>query len=160
MKRITVDAVFAAVSPAPGGCLMDNARPAVFLDRDGTMVHDVGYLSRREDLRWFPCTIDAIRLLNRAGFLVFVTTNQGGIGLGFCTEDFVREVHDEMSAFVAASGGRVDGWFFCPHHPNAIDERLQIACECRKPKPGMIQQAADRFAIDLGAFVRRRRQAG
>jgi D-glycero-D-manno-heptose 1,7-bisphosphate phosphatase len=124
-------------------------RPAVFLDRDGTMVHDVGYLSRREDLKWFPYTIDAIRLLNRARFLVFVTTNQGGIALGFCSEAFVREVHDEMSAFVAASGGRVDGWYFCPHHPLALEERFKVDCECRKPRAGMIQQAAGRFEIDL-----------
>ncbi|HYN08289.1 MAG TPA: HAD family hydrolase [Vicinamibacterales bacterium] len=129
-------------------------RPAVFLDRDGTMVHDVGYLSRREDLKWFPYTIDAIRLLNRAGFLVFVTTNQGGIALGFCTETFVREVHDEMSAFVAVSGGRVDGWFFCPHHPLARDERLKVNCDCRKPRPGMIHQATEQFEIDLAhSFV-------
>ena len=124
-------------------------RPAVFLDRDGTMVHDVGYLSRREDLRWYPFTIDAIRLLNRAGFLVFVVTNQGGIALGFATETFVHQTHEEMTAFAAAAGARIDGWFFCPHHPMARDERLKIDCDCRKPRPGMIREAGKRFAIDL-----------
>jgi D-glycero-D-manno-heptose 1,7-bisphosphate phosphatase len=131
-----------------------SAQPAVFLDRDGTMVRDVGYLSRREDLHWLPYTIDAIRLLNRAGFLVFVITNQGGIALGFCTEAFVRETHDEMSAFIAAAGGRVDGWFFCPHHPLARDRGVRVECECRKPKTGMIRQASEQFAIDLArSFV-------
>jgi D-glycero-D-manno-heptose 1,7-bisphosphate phosphatase len=125
-------------------------RAAVFLDRDGTMVHDVGYLSRREDLAWFPWTVDAIRILNRAGFLVLVTTNQGGIGLGYLTEAFLRGLHDEMQGVLEAAGARVDGWFFCPHHPQAATEELRIACACRKPRPGMIHQAMERFEIDLG----------
>jgi D-glycero-D-manno-heptose 1,7-bisphosphate phosphatase len=124
-------------------------RPAVFLDRDGTMIQDVGYLSRREDLQWYPWTIDAIRILNRAGFLVCVTTNQGGIGLGFYDEGFVRDLHQEMSTTVSASGGVVDGWYYCPHYPSAVIERLRIECDCRKPKPGMIRQAASDMPIDL-----------
>ena len=125
------------------------ARPAVFLDRDGTMIHDVGYLSRIEDLRWYSFGIDAIRLLNRAGFAVFVTTNQGGIALGFCDEAFVKKTHEVMSKDVATSGGHIDGWFYCPHHPLAVDESLRIDCDCRKPRPGMIHQAAARFDLDL-----------
>jgi D-glycero-D-manno-heptose 1,7-bisphosphate phosphatase len=124
-------------------------RPAVFLDRDGTMVHDVGYLSRHEDIRWFPWTLDAIRLLTRADFHVCVTTNQGGIGLGFYTEAFLRSVHERMDADVRAAGGRIDGWFHCPHHPNARIAELRITCDCRKPGPGMIRQAAATLAIDL-----------
>ena len=87
MKRISVDRVRRRRGTPRRAAARDCMRPAVFLDRDGTMIHDVGYLSRLEDLRWFPWTVDAIRLLNRAGFLVCVTTNQGGIGLGFYTED-------------------------------------------------------------------------
>jgi D-glycero-D-manno-heptose 1,7-bisphosphate phosphatase len=129
-------------------------RPAVFLDRDGTMVRDVGYLSRLEDLEWFPYTIDAIRLLNRAGFLVFVTTNQGGVGLGFYPEAFVRQAHAEMAATLAAAGGHVDGWYYCPHHPRARIEALRLACDCRKPGVGMVRQAQQQFAIDLArSFV-------
>jgi D-glycero-D-manno-heptose 1,7-bisphosphate phosphatase len=101
-------------------------RPAVFLDRDGTMIRDVGYLSRREDLEWFPWTLDAIRLLNRAGYAVVVVTNQGGIGLGLYQEDFVRGIHEEMAAAVADSGGRVDGWYYCPHHPQATIAPLRM----------------------------------
>ncbi|HKW01787.1 MAG TPA: HAD family hydrolase [Vicinamibacterales bacterium] len=129
-------------------------RPAVFLDRDGTMVRDVGYLSRLEDLHWFPYTVDAVRLLNRAGFLVFVTTNQGGVGLGFYPEAFVRQTHEEMAAYITAGGGRVDGWYYCPHHPRATIESLRVDCDCRKPAPGMVRQAQQRFAIDLArSFV-------
>jgi len=121
----------------------------VFLDRDGTMVHDVGYLSRLEDLQWFPWTIEAVRLLHRAGFLVCVTTNQSGIALGFCTDAFVRRVHEEMSAAIEAAGARIDGWFYCPHHPQAAIDALRTDCECRKPRPGLVRQAQERFDIDL-----------
>jgi D-glycero-D-manno-heptose 1,7-bisphosphate phosphatase len=123
--------------------------PAVFLDRDGTMVHDVGYLSHMRDLEWYPWTIDAVRLLNRAGFLVFVTTNQGGIALGFFPERFVGEVHEEMAGRIARAGGRVDAWFYCPHHPQAVVEALRVDCDCRKPEPGMIRRAQQQFEIDL-----------
>jgi D-glycero-D-manno-heptose 1,7-bisphosphate phosphatase len=124
-------------------------RQAVFLDRDGTMIHDRGYLRRLEDLQWFPWSIDAIRMLNRAGFAVCVTTNQGGIGKGLYNEGFVERTHAEMSATLAASGGHIDGWFYCPHHPRAVEPALRVECDCRKPKPGMIHQAAKRFDLDL-----------
>jgi D-glycero-D-manno-heptose 1,7-bisphosphate phosphatase len=128
--------------------------PAVFLDRDGTMVHDTGYLSRLDELRWYPYTIDAIRLLKRAGFLVFVTTNQGGVGLGFYPEAFVSEVHDIMAATLESAGTQVDGWFYCPHHPRAAIEALRVECECRKPRAGMIRQAQALHPIDLSrSFV-------
>ena len=129
-------------------------RSAVFLDRDGTMVRDVGYLGRLEDLEWFPWTLDALRLLNRAGFLVFVTTNQGGVGLGYYPEAFVHETHQTMSTVIQAAGARVDGWFYCPHHPRAQTEALRVACDCRKPGPGMVRQAQQKFAIELAqSFV-------
>jgi D-glycero-D-manno-heptose 1,7-bisphosphate phosphatase len=123
-------------------------RPAVFLDRDGTMIKEVGYLSRLDDLQWFPWTSDAIRLLNRAGFVVCVTTNQGGIGLGLYTETFVTDLHARMAATVEKGGARIDGWFYCPHHPSALIEALRVDCECRKPRAGMIDQAVERFGLD------------
>src|SRR5262245_15442054 len=129
-------------------------RAAVFLDRDGTMIHDADYLSRLEDLRWFPWTIDAVRALNRAGFAVCVTSNQGGVGLGKYTEAFVQHVHDQMTEALDAAGARVDGWFYCPHHPKAIIDALRIDCDCRKPKPGMVRQAQQQFDLDLArSFV-------
>jgi len=126
-----------------------SGRPAVFLDRDGTMIHDAHYLRRLEDLRWYPWTIDAVRLLNRAGFVVCVTSNQGGVGLGLFPESFVAEVHGVMASTIADGGGRVDGWFYCPHHPNATIDALRVDCDCRKPKPGMLHQAASALDIDL-----------
>ena len=124
-------------------------RPAVFLDRDGTMIHDVGYLSRYDDVRWFESTIDAIRMMNRAGFLVLVTTNQSGIGRGIYTEAALLSIHERMAQHLEAGGAVVDGWFYCPHHPDADVEAYRSVCTCRKPSPGMIQQAARRFEIDL-----------
>jgi D-glycero-D-manno-heptose 1,7-bisphosphate phosphatase len=130
------------------------AQPAVFLDRDGTMIEDVGYLSRLADVRWFPFTVDAIRLLNRAGFLVCVTTNQSGVARGYYTEDDVRALHVQMDAHLTAGGARVDGWFHCPHHPNADVPAYRAVCGCRKPEPGMIEQACAQFPIDLArSFV-------
>jgi D-glycero-D-manno-heptose 1,7-bisphosphate phosphatase len=123
--------------------------PAVFLDRDGTMIHDPGYLCRLDELRWFPWTIDAVRLLNRAGFRVFVTTNQGGVGLGLYEESFVTAVHDAMRARLEAGGARIDGWFYCMHHPLAVVEELRLTCDCRKPAPGMVRQAQARFEFDV-----------
>lgn len=130
------------------------SRPAAFLDRDGTMIRDTSYLSRVEDVDWYPWTLDAIRLLNRAGLLVFVTTNQGGVGLGLYEEGAIAKVHDAMSAYIASGGGRIDGWFYCPHHPQAVVASLRIDCDCRKPKPGMIHQAQAKFDLDLAqSFV-------
>jgi D-glycero-D-manno-heptose 1,7-bisphosphate phosphatase len=129
-------------------------QPAVFLDRDGTMLHDTGYLSRLEEMRWYPYTIDAVRLLNRAGFLVFGTTNQGGIGLGFYPEAFVHHVHEIMDRTLTDAGAQVHGWFYCPHHPRATIESLRLDCDCRKPLAGMVRQAQARFQIDLSrSFV-------
>lgn len=129
-------------------------RPAVFLDRDGTMIHDIGYLSRYDDVRWFGSTIDAIRMMNRAGFLVLVTTNQSGIGRGMYTEAALQSIHESMARHLQAGGAAVDGWFYCPHHPEAEIEAYRSVCTCRKPSPGMIQQAARQFEIDLArSFV-------
>ncbi len=123
--------------------------PAVFIDRDGTLIQEVGYLSRREDIRYFPWSVDAIRLLKRAGYLVFIATNQGGIGLGYYPEQFVRETHALMHETLARAGAVVDGWLFCPHHPRGITAEASAPCTCRKPGRGMADQAAASFAIDF-----------
>ena len=118
------------------------------------MIHESGYLSRLDELRWFPWTIDAVRLLNRAGFLVIVVTNQGGVGLGLFEEPFVHAVHEFMTSHIVQAGGRIDGWFYCPHHPQATIQSLRLACECRKPQPGLIRQAQRQFEINLSrSFV-------
>ena len=123
-------------------------RPAVFLDRDGTLIEEHGYLDRLEDLHFFPWTIDALRLLNRAGFATVVITNQGAIGRGIIDEAFVHQVHAAMDAQAAAGRARIDGYYFCPHHPDAIVEALRGPCRCRKPGPGMIERACADVGID------------
>ncbi len=128
---------------------MSALRPAVFIDRDGTMIADVGYMFHAGQLQWYPWTIDAVRLLNRAGYLVFVVTNQGGIGLGRTTDEFVRETHGAMTKTLEQAGARVDGWFYCPHHPDAIVPALAIDCGCRKPARGMIDAAMKDHPVDL-----------
>ena len=113
------------------------------------MIDEVGYLDREDNVRWFPWTIDAIRLLNRAGYLVCVVTNQGGIGLGLFDEAFVTRLHASLDATLREAGAVVDGWFLCPHHPRAVVPGLQGPCECRKPARGMIDAACARWDIDL-----------
>jgi len=125
------------------------SRPAAFLDRDGTMNVDVGYLSRLEELELYPYTADAIRLLRRAGFAVVVVTNQGGIGRRMITAPFVERLHEEIARRLDAAGAHVDGWYSCPHHPAALEPTLRVAdCRCRKPAPGMIEDAARDLDLD------------
>ena len=123
-------------------------RPAVFLDRDGTINEDVGYLSEMSHLTLYPWAIDAVRLLNRAGYLVVMVTNQGGIGRGMIRPAFVGEVHAEIDRRLDGGGAHVDGWYHCPHHPEALVDALRVECRCRKPAPGMVLDAARDLAID------------
>ncbi len=122
--------------------------PAVFLDRDGTLIEEVGYLDRLERLRLFPYSIDAVRLLNRAGFKVVVVSNQAGVARGFFDEAFVLEVQRAIDADLTASHARIDGWYYCPHHPDAPLAAYRRQCGCRKPQPGMVRQAERELGID------------
>lgn len=115
-------------------------RPAIFLDRDGTLIEEVNYLSRVEDLLVFPFAAEALRRLKQAGFLLIVVTNQSGIGRGIYTEADMHLIHDAIQQRL---GGAIDGFYFCPHLP--CD-----ACECRKPKLGMIEAAARDLNVDIG----------
>ena len=128
--------------------------PAAFLDRDGTMIEDVGYLDRLDRLKLFPYTIDAVRLLNQAGFKVVVVTSQNGVANGVLTEEFLAEAHAHLSRAFEASGARVEGYYYCPHSPHATVERYRTDCDCRKPKPGMILAAAADHGLDVArSFV-------
>ncbi len=122
---------------------------AVFLDRDGTLIEELGYLTPDSDLRVFPWSIDAIRLLNRAGFRVVVVTNQGGIGRGLYTREFVERTHKTLAQRFAAGGATVDAWQFCPHHPEALIEDLRQPCACRKPGTGMVDEAVTTLGGDI-----------
>ena len=128
-------------------------RPAVFLDRDGTIIEERGYLDRLELLELYPFTVDAIRLLNRAGFVTVVVTNQGGIGRGIIDEPFLHHVHETLDARLAAGHARIDRYYFCPHHPDAVIPDLRRKCSCRKPASGMIERACREMSLDPGRSV-------
>ena len=122
---------------------------AVFIDRDGTLIEEAGYLNHLDRLRFFPYTVDAVRQLNRAGFTVIVITNQAGIARGIVPEPFLDTAHGHISSLLAAGGARVDRYYHCPHHPDGIVPGLAIDCDCRKPRPGLWRQAAADLGIDL-----------
>jgi D,D-heptose 1,7-bisphosphate phosphatase len=113
-------------------------RPAVFLDRDGTLNHDTGYVHRQEDFHWFPGAIQAVRRLNEAGYYVFVVTNQSGVARGLFDEAAVRNLNGWMNEELRAAGAHIDDMRYCPHHPDAGAAPYRIACACRKPAPGML----------------------
>ena len=121
-------------------------KPAVFLDRDGTMIEDVGYLDAIARVAFYPWTIDSIRALNRAGLVVVVVTNQSGIARGILDEALVEATHQHLSAMLEAGGARVDGYYYCPHHPRGTVAPFDRECDCRKPARGLI----DRAVTDLG----------
>jgi D-glycero-D-manno-heptose 1,7-bisphosphate phosphatase len=124
-------------------------RPAVFLDRDGTLLEEAGYLDRLERLVFFSFAIDAVRLLNRAGYAVVIITNQSGVGRGMYQEEFVLRAHEVVDERVKAGGGRIEGYYYCPHHPDAEIARYRRHCDCRKPRPGMLRQASRELGLDL-----------
>ncbi len=127
----------------------EKRRPAVFLDRDGTICEEVGYLSRPEQLVLIPGSAAAIQLLNQHGVFAVVTTNQSGVARGFFTETDVHAVHDHLQDLLAREGAKLDAIYYCPHHAEKGLGSYRVACECRKPLPGMIRRAADDFPIDL-----------
>jgi D-glycero-D-manno-heptose 1,7-bisphosphate phosphatase len=129
------------------------SRPAVFLDRDGTIIEERGYLERLEHLDIFPWTGDALRLLKRAGYATVVITNQSGIARGIIDEAFLNYVHQTIDARLVSSGGGIDRYYFCPHFPQAKIERYRQTCGCRKPAPGMIEQACREMDLDASSSV-------
>jgi D-glycero-D-manno-heptose 1,7-bisphosphate phosphatase len=125
----------------------------VFLDRDGTMIEERGYLNRLDLVAPFPYTADAIARLRRAGFAVVVVTNQAGIARGLFDDEFVRSVHAHLNTLLP-SEATPDAYYFCPHHPDGVVEALRVSCRCRKPAPGMIEQAAADLDLDVArSFV-------
>ena len=123
------------------------ANRAVFIDRDGTMAKDAHYCRRPEDFELFPRTAKAVKLLNSHGFKVIVVTNQSGIARGYFTAETLAQIHGKMKKEMAKEGAFIDAVYYCPHHP---DDN----CDCRKPKPRLVLQAAREYDIDLSqSFV-------
>ena len=118
---------------------------AIFLDRDGVLIENrPDYVKAWEEVEIFPHTFDAMRKLAQTGLPIVMVTNQSAVGRGIITASFVDEIHRRLIAEVEANGGRIDAGYFCPHHP-------QETCECRKPSPGMLWQAAQEWDLDLSA---------
>jgi len=128
-------------------------RPAVFLDRDGTLIEERGYLDRLDLLTIFPWTADALRVLKRAGFATVVITNQSAVARGIVDEEFLASVHREMDARLTPGGGVIDAYYYCPHLADAPVARYREACRCRKPGPGLIEQACRDMNLDPARSV-------
>lgn len=126
-------------------------RPAVFIDRDGTLTEEVGYVNHPRRLHLLPRSVEAIRRLNAAGVAAVVTTNQAGVARGYFSEDVLHAVNAEMVAQLKREGAHLDGVYVCPHHPTEGEPPFRADCDCRKPKPGMLLRAAAELSLDLTA---------
>jgi D-glycero-D-manno-heptose 1,7-bisphosphate phosphatase len=125
----------------------------VFLDRDGTLLEERGYLDRLDRLTLFPWTVDALRLLKRAGFTKVVITNQSAVGRGMIEESFVHAVHRELDRRLEGTGARIDAYYYCPHFADSTIERYRQQCRCRKPAPGLIEKACREMDLDPARSV-------
>jgi len=127
---------------------------AVFLDRDGTIIEDIGYIDECDKIKFLPGASKAIKLLNENGFKVIVVTNQAGVAKGYFTEETVKEINRYIQDSLAEQEAFIDMIYYCPHHIEGIVEEYRKECYCRKPNPGMIEEAVCDFGIDLkNSFV-------
>ncbi len=124
---------------------------AIFLDRDGTLLVEVGYLNHPSQVVPYHFTAEALKLAGEAGFLLILITNQSGIARGYLSEAELGAIHERMQAILRESGVELDGIYYCPHHAEGTIERYTKKCACRKPGTVLGEQAAERFGIDLGA---------
>jgi len=122
---------------------------AVFLDRDGTINEEVGYLDSLDKFKIIPSAYEAIRLINESGMKAVVISNQAGVARGFFTEDFVKITHEHLQTALCQEGAYIDNFYHCPHHPTEGIEPYRQDCNCRKPAPGMLLRAAEDLNIDL-----------
>jgi D-glycero-D-manno-heptose 1,7-bisphosphate phosphatase len=128
-------------------------RRAVFIDRDGTLTEEVGYVNHPKRLRLLPRSVEAIRRLNQAGVAAIVVTNQAGIARGYFSEDVLRRVNEALTAALAAGGAHLDGLYVCPHHPTEGVAPWRADCDCRKPRPGLLRRAAADLDLDLAGAI-------
>ena len=125
------------------------SRPAVFLDRDGTLTEEVGYVNHPRRLRLLPRSARAIRRLNEAGVAAIVVTNQAGVARGYFSEEVLQAVNAALVAQLKDEGAHLDAIYVCPHHPTEGEPPYRLDCDCRKPKPGLLHRAAADHGLDL-----------
>jgi D-glycero-D-manno-heptose 1,7-bisphosphate phosphatase len=124
-------------------------RRAVFIDRDGTISEEIGYVNHPSRYRVFPYAAEAIKLLNGAGWLAILVTNQAGVARGYFAEEMIEQVHNLLRQELERGGARLDAIYYCPHHPSVGVPPYRLDCDCRKPKPGLIERARRDFDLDL-----------
>lgn len=126
-------------------------KKAVFFDRDGTLIEERNYLSNPDQVVLLPGSAEAIRLLHQAGFETILVTNQSGVARGYFTEEAFDQVQQRFYKLLGRQGVWIDAAYFCPHHEKGSVKKYAVACECRKPKPGMALRAAAEQHLDLSA---------
>jgi len=124
-------------------------RRAVFIDRDGTLSEEVGYINHPSRFHLFPYAAEAIRHLHEHGWLAVLTTNQAGVARGYFSEEMISNVHQAMTNDLEREGARLDAIYYCAHHPSVGEPPYRVDCDCRKPKPGLIIRAAGDLDINL-----------
>ena len=124
-------------------------KPAVFIDRDGTISEEVGYVNHPTRFRLYPYSGDAIKNLNDNNWLAIVVTNQAGVARGYFSEDVILSVHEQLEKQLATQNARLDAIYYCAHHPTVGEPPYRLDCDCRKPRAGLINRATTDFEIDL-----------
>lgn len=124
-------------------------RPAIFIDRDGTLSEEVGYVNHPSRFRLFPYAAEAIKLLNDNGWLAIVVTNQAGVARGYFSEELIIQIHDQIARDLQKASARLDAIYYCAHHPSLGEPPYRLDCDCRKPRTGLIDRATADFEIDL-----------
>lgn len=122
---------------------------AVFIDRDGTISEEVGYVNHPSRFRVYPFAAQALKLLKKNDWLTVVITNQAGVARGYFSEDMIHAVHERLESELEGEGAKLDGIYYCAHHPTVGEPPYRCDCDCRKPKPGLINRAAKDLSIDL-----------
>lgn len=123
----------------------------MFIDRDGCLVEEVGYVNHPSRIRLLPRSVEAVRRVNQAGFAAVIVTNQTGIARGYFTEETMHAANARVREALEAGGARLDGFYVCTHHPSEGEPPYRAECDCRKPQPGLLLRAARELALDLGA---------
>jgi len=129
-------------------------RPAVFLDRDGTLNEEIGYVNHPSRFQVYPWAVEAVTLLNQAGFATVVLTNQSGVARGYFDESLVQELNAKLEEELTRGGARLDGIYYCPHHPEGRVQAYRQQCACRKPQTGMLDRAVEELHLSReGSYV-------